>query len=136
VQTTLFGHLKGSFTGAVESTPGLLRAADKGTLFLDEIGELPAVGQELLLKVLDHWTVRPVGETRTVPGGRAARLRDQPRPAAAVRDGRFRHDLYQRLKALTIRLTPLRTRPGRRPAPARALPGGGGEGPQEADARA
>jgi transcriptional regulator with GAF, ATPase, and Fis domain len=112
VQTTLFGHLKGSFTGAVDSTPGLLRAADKGTLFLDEIGELPAVGQELLLKVLDHWTVRPVGETRTFPVDVQLVCATNRDLAAAVREGRFRHDLYQRLKALTVRLTPLRTRPG------------------------
>ena len=136
VQTTLFGHVKGSFTGAVDSTPGLLRAADKGTLFLDEIGELPAAGQELLLKVLDHWTVRPVGETRTLPGGRAARLRHQPRP----RGRRARRALPPRpLPAAEGAHHPpdaagARGRGDVRPA-AHALPGGGGEGPQEADAR-
>jgi DNA-binding NtrC family response regulator len=112
VQTTLFGHVKGAFTGAVDTAPGLLRAADKGTLFLDEIGELPAAGQELLLKVLDHWTVRPVGDTRSFPVDVQLVCATNRDLAAAVRAGRFRHDLYQRLKALTVRLTPLAQRQG------------------------
>jgi transcriptional regulator with GAF, ATPase, and Fis domain len=112
VQTTLFGHVRGAFTGAVEAAPGLLRAADKGTLFLDEIGELPPAGQDLLLKVLDHWTVRPVGDTRAFPVDVQLVCATNRDLASAVREGRFRHDLYQRLKALTIRLTPLAQRPG------------------------
>ena len=112
VQTTLFGHVRGAFTGATDSARGLLRAADKGTLFLDEIGELPPSGQELLLKVLDHWTVRPVGDTRTYEVDVQLLCATNRDLAAAVRAGRFRHDLFQRLKALTIRLTPLAHRPG------------------------
>jgi DNA-binding NtrC family response regulator len=111
-QSTLFGHVRGAFTGAVDSTPGLFRAANKGTLFLDEIGQVPAKGQELLLKVLDHWLVQPVGDTRS-------HQVDVQLVCATNRDlledvtaGRFRHDLYQRLKALTIRLTPLAARRG------------------------
>jgi DNA-binding NtrC family response regulator len=112
VQTTLFGHVRGAFTGATESSQGLLRAADKGTLFLDEIGEMPPAGQELLLKVLDHWTVRPVGDTRTYDVDVQLLCATNRDLAAVVREGRFRHDLYQRLKALTIRLTGLAQRPG------------------------
>jgi transcriptional regulator with GAF, ATPase, and Fis domain len=112
VQTTLFGHVRGAFTGATETAQGLFRSADKGTLFLDEIGELPPQGQELLLKVLDHWTVRPVGDTRSYEVNVQLLCATNRDLAAVVREGRFRHDLYQRLKALTIRLTPLAQRPG------------------------
>jgi two-component system response regulator HydG len=111
-QSTLFGHVRGAFTGATDSTAGLFRAAHKGLLFLDEIGQMPARGQELLLKVLDHWLVQPVGDTRSHPVDVqlvGATNRDLGEEVAA---GRFRHDLYQRLKALSIRLTPLATRPG------------------------
>ncbi len=112
VQATLFGHVRGAFTGATEAAPGLFRAAHQGTLFLDEIGEMPARGQELLLKVLDHWTVQPVGEARSHAIDVQLVCATNRDLAAAVRDGRFRHDLYQRLKALTLRLTPLASRPG------------------------
>jgi transcriptional regulator with GAF, ATPase, and Fis domain len=112
VQTTLFGHVRGSFTGATDAAPGLFRAAHQGTLFLDEIGEMPARGQELLLKVLDHWTVQPLGEARSHAVDVQLVCATNRDLAAAVREGRFRHDLHQRLKALTIRLTPLASRPG------------------------
>jgi DNA-binding NtrC family response regulator len=111
-QSTLFGHARGAFTGATDAAPGLFRAAHRGTLFLDEIGELPHSGQELLLKVLDQWKVQPVGEARTVPVDVqlvCATNRDLGQDA---KSSRFRHDLYQRLKALSLRLTPLRERPG------------------------
>ncbi len=112
VQTTLFGHVRGAFTGATETALGLFRAANGGTLFLDEIGEMPPRGQELLLKVLDRWIVQPVGDTRTYAIDVQLVCATNRDLAGAVRDGRFRHDLYQRLKALAIRLTPLATRPG------------------------
>ena len=112
VQTTLFGHVRGAFTGATEAAPGLFRAAHQGTLFLDEIGEMPARGQELLLKVLDHWTVQPLGETRSYPVDVQLVCATNRDLATAVREGKFRHDLHQRLKSLTIRLTPLAERPG------------------------
>jgi DNA-binding NtrC family response regulator len=110
--TTLFGHVRGAFTGASEAAPGLFRSAHRGVLFLDEIGEMPARGQELLLKVLDRFTVQPQGDSRAYPVDVqvvAATGRDL---AALVQDGRFRHDLYQRLKPLTLRLTPLSERRG------------------------
>jgi DNA-binding NtrC family response regulator len=112
VQTTLFGHVRGAFTGATDAAPGLFRAAHQGTLFLDEIGEMPARGQELLLKVLDHWTVQPLGDARSLPVDVQLVCATNRDLAAAVREGRFRHDLHQRLKALTIRLGALASRPG------------------------
>jgi DNA-binding NtrC family response regulator len=111
-QATLFGHTRGAFTGAVDAAAGLFRSAHRGTLFLDEVGDLPPRGQELLLKVLDQWTVQPLGESRSYPVDvllLAATHRDL---AKEVQAGRFRHDLYHRLKPLSIRLTPLRERRG------------------------
>ncbi len=112
VQSVLFGHVKGAFTGAQEAALGLVRAAHKGTLFLDEIGELPARGQELLLKVLDHWQVQPLGDTRGHPVDVQLVLATNRELAQDAAAGRFRQDLFQRLKALTLRLAPLRDRPG------------------------
>lgn len=111
-QSALFGHVRGAFTGATGSAPGLFRAAHQGVLFLDEIGALPPQGQELLLKVLDRWVVQPVGEARSYPVDVQLLCATNRDLAASVKDGRFRHDLYQRLKALTIRLAPLAERPG------------------------
>ncbi len=111
-QSTLFGHVRGAFTGATDAAPGLFRAAHRGTLFLDEVGELPATGQELLLKVLDHWKVQPVGDTRTHVVDVQLVCATNRDLGADVRAGRFRHDLYHRLKPLTLRLSALRARPG------------------------
>ncbi len=112
VHSILFGHVRGAFTGATDSAQGLFRAAHLGTLFLDEIGELPPRGQELLLKVLDHWAVQPLGDTRSYPVDVQVVCATNRDLAGALKEGRFRHDLYQRLKALTLRLTPLTSRPG------------------------
>ncbi len=111
-QSTLFGHARGAFTGATEAAPGLFRAAHRGTLFLDEIGELPASGQELLLKVLDQWKVQPLGEVKTHAVDVQLVCATNRDLGQDVKAGRFRHDLYQRLKALSLRLSPLRERPG------------------------
>jgi transcriptional regulator with GAF, ATPase, and Fis domain len=111
-QSTLFGHARGAFTGATGSAPGLFRAAHQGVLFLDEIGALPPQGQDLLLKVLDRWVVQPVGEARSHPVDVQLLCATNRDLAAAVKTGAFRHDLYQRLKSLTIRLVPLAQRPG------------------------
>ncbi len=111
-QSALFGHVRGAFTGATGSASGLFRAAHQGVLFLDEIGALPPQGQELLLKVLDRWVVQPVGEARSYTVDVQLLCATNRDLAASVKDGRFRHDLYQRLKALTIRLAPLAERPG------------------------
>jgi len=110
MESELFGHRKGSFSGATENKIGLFEIADGGTLFLDEIGELPLTTQAKLLQVLDTKEFRPVGDThvrhvdvRIV----AATNRDLQAEAA---DGRFRRDLFFRLNAVHIVLPPLRER--------------------------
>jgi transcriptional regulator with GAF, ATPase, and Fis domain len=110
VESELFGHRKGAFSGAVEDRPGLIRAADRGTLFLDEIGDLPAASQAAFLRVLQEREVTPIGSTRAVPVDIrlvAATHRDL---GALVDAGGFRPDLYARIAGLKIELPPLRER--------------------------
>jgi transcriptional regulator with GAF, ATPase, and Fis domain len=110
IESELFGHVKGAFTGAVATQMGKFLAADGGTIFLDEIGELPLQLQVKLLRVLQEKQIQRVGEAKTMPIDArvvAATNRDL---AEEVKAGRFREDLYFRLNVIGITLPPLRDR--------------------------
>ncbi|WP_334223711.1 sigma-54-dependent transcriptional regulator [Thiosocius teredinicola] len=110
LESELFGHAKGAFTGAVKAREGLFSYADGGTLFLDEIGEMPLAMQTRLLRVMEDKTVRPVGGNRETPVDVrivAATNRDLK---AEVEKGNFREDLFYRLNVLSIRMPSLRER--------------------------
>lgn len=110
IESELFGHEKGAFTGAVSARTGLIEAADGGSLFLDEIGELPAEAQARLLRVLQENEIRKVGSTqsRTVNVRMIAATHRNLK--AMTRTGEFREDLYYRLNVMQIRIPPLRER--------------------------
>ncbi|HSD29337.1 MAG TPA: sigma-54 dependent transcriptional regulator, partial [Vicinamibacteria bacterium] len=112
LQSELFGHERGAFTGADRAKPGLFEVAHAGTIFLDEIGEVSQSTQVQLLRVLDTETFRHVGGTAEIKVDvrvLAATNRDLP---ALVRQGLFREDLYYRLSTITVEVPPLRRRTG------------------------
>lgn len=111
LESELFGHERGAFTGAVAARAGRFELAEGGTFFLDEIGDMPAVMQVKLLRVLEERTIERVGGSKSIPVDVrlvAATHRDLPK---RIEDGKFREDLYYRLSVFPIDISPLRDRP-------------------------
>ena len=111
LESELFGHEKGAFTGAMSQHDGLFKAADGGTLFLDEIGDMPLDLQVKLLRVLQDFQVRPVGSVRSVPINVRIISATHTNLAEAVRESNFRADLYYRLNVVPLNIPSLSERP-------------------------
>jgi DNA-binding NtrC family response regulator len=112
IESELFGHVKGAFTGADRAKEGLLATAEGGTVFLDEIGELPLDLQAKLLRALQEKEVRPVGATQAKPISARVLAATNRDLSAMVEQGRFRKDLFFRLNVVNLKIPPLRERRG------------------------
>ena len=110
IDSELFGHVKGSFTGAINDSPGYFGVANKGTLFLDEVGELPPATQARLLRVLETGEYIPVGATDVKKTDVRIVAATNVNIGKAISEGRFREDLYYRLNSIPIQMPPLRNR--------------------------
>ena len=110
IDSELFGHVKGSFTGAINDSPGYFGVANKGTLFLDEVGELPMATQARLLRVLENGEYIPVGATEVRRTDVRIVAATNVNIGQAISEGRFREDLYYRLNQVPVQMPPLRER--------------------------
>ena len=110
MESELFGHKRGSFTGAVADKKGLVQSAEGGTLFLDEVADLPLHMQVKLLRVIQEKTVRPVGEPREEPVDVRILSATHRNLADLVAQGRFREDLFYRINVIELRVPALRER--------------------------
>ena len=110
IDSELFGHVKGSFTGAINDSPGYFGVANKGTLFLDEVGELPLATQARLLRVLETGEYIPVGATEVRKTDVRIVAATNVNIRQAISEARFREDLYYRLNSIPIQIPPLRER--------------------------
>ncbi|MBI4550633.1 MAG: sigma-54-dependent Fis family transcriptional regulator [Candidatus Latescibacteria bacterium] len=110
IESELFGHGRGAFTGAVRSRIGKVQSADRGTLFLDEVGDMSLAAQAKVLRVLESGEVEPLGQDRPMSVSVRVLAATNKDLKAEMTAGRFREDLYHRLNVMTIRIPPLRER--------------------------
>jgi two-component system response regulator HydG/two-component system response regulator AtoC len=116
VESILFGHKRGAFTGAVDSVKGRFEVAEEGTVFLDEIGDMPVSQQSSLLRVLEYRRFTPVGDNRERECRARFVLATNRDLREGVREGTFREDLFYRVNVATVQMPPLRARPEDIPA--------------------